>query len=378
MNRLPIAVFIGTYLPFSETFIHDQIQRLKRFTAHVFAYGKGPYGRHFPYGHKTILSFPEKLLYNSFGLAPRFSRSLSRLRPVLIHAHFGPNGVMAFPFARKQGIPLVVTFHGHDIGGLLGRNKYTLRYGRYNLFSRRMFDYASLFLAASEEIARMLHEELKVPEHKIRLHRLGIDTGKFAYIDRREKPAHIIMIGRFVEKKGFEYGLKAFAEVKKKFPDIKLTLVGEGPKRGLFDKIVHDKGIHGAVSFPGVLTQNRLRAILASSDIIMAPSVITREGDRESGILVLKEGGATGLPCIGTLHGGIPEIIKHGKTGFLVPERDAISLAEYLKRLVSNYSLRMEMGKNARIKMEKEYNIETQTARLESFFNDVLNGRGFK
>ncbi|MBF0431749.1 MAG: glycosyltransferase [Fibrobacteria bacterium] len=372
MDKQTIAVFVGTYLPFSETFIYDQLQRQNHFQAHVFAYGKGEHRHRFTYPHKTILSPLEKPLYTVLGKAPRFSQSLNRINPALIHAHFGPNGVLATPFARSRNIPLAVTFHGHDIGGLLGRNRHTIRYLRYNIYAQKMFEYGSMFLAASKEIADMLKDIFKVPEEKVILHRLGISLENFVYTERPHRPAHIIMIGRFVEKKGFIYGLEAFSRVHKKFPDSKITIVGNGPLRPEYETLIHAKGIQEAVSFPGVLTADKIRSLMHSADIIMAPSVVSASGDRESGILVLKEAGATGLPGIGTMHGGIPEIIEHEKTGFLVPERDVLALGNYLEKLVIDHSLRTELGRNARNKIKKEYNSELQNQRLESIFTEII------
>ena len=104
----------------------------------------------------------------------------------------------------------------------------------------------------------------------------------------------------------------------------------------------------------------------------MAPSVISANGDRESGLIVLKEAAATGLPTIGTWHGGLPEIINHEETGFLVSERESKSIATHLDQLLSSHSLRVELGYKARAKMEREYDTIKQNAQLEEHFLSVI------
>src|SRR5690606_32662362 len=80
-------------------------------------------------------------------------------------------------------------------------------------------------------------------------------------------------------------------------------------------------------------------ALMHRAHLVMTPSVTTASGDRESGVIVLKEAAATGLPTIGTRHGGIPEIIEHERTGLLVEERDEAQLADALARILSRPDL---------------------------------------
>ena len=118
---------------------------------------------------------------------------------------------------------------------------------------------------------------------------------------------------------------------------------------------------------------------MQNSEILLCPSIVARNGDRESGILVAKEAAARCIPVIGTYHGGIPEIIDHTKTGFIVQERDAHAIAENIDLLLSNPQLRCEMGMAARKKMENEYRYEDRIDALENHYDEVIaqfNHRG--
>jgi glycosyltransferase involved in cell wall biosynthesis len=103
----------------------------------------------------------------------------------------------------------------------------------------------------------------------------------------------------------------------------------------------------------------------------MAPSVVGPGGDRESGLIVLKDAGACARPAVGTVHGGIPEIIVDGETGFLVAEHDPAALAEKLDRLVADDALRERMGRAARERMEREYDQRVRVAALEDVYDEL-------
>jgi colanic acid/amylovoran biosynthesis glycosyltransferase len=369
---IPIGVFVGTWLPYSETFVHDQIVRQERFRATVCARSLTRDAGTFPYERVVALGPAERMRYLVLGRSPTFSDRLRRDGVRLIHAHFGTNGTYALGFAEELGCPLVVTFHGHDVAGLLPSNRFTLRYFRYQLLARRMLERASLLVCSSQELADVLVGRLGAPEARIRVHRLGIDLARFRPVDRPEGPPRLLMVGRLVEKKGFEYGLRAFAEASRGLPDVTLHIVGDGPLAAGLRRLARELGIEGAVRFTGALDPDGVRGEMERAHVLVAPSVVARDGDRESGVIVLKEAAATGLPTVGTRHGGIPEIIDDGRTGFLVPEREVEPLARALRSLVRDGSLRSRMGAAARERMEREYDTVVQNRRLEDLLEGVL------
>jgi glycosyltransferase involved in cell wall biosynthesis len=82
-------------------------------------------------------------------------------------------------------------------------------------------------------------------------------------------------------------------------------------------------------------------------------------------MIVVKEAAAARLPVVASRHGGIPEIIEHGQTGFLAPERDVDALARHLRELAADRALRLGMGQAARAKIEREYDARRQNELLE-------------
>lgn len=362
----PIAMLVGSWLPFSETFIYEQLRLQRRTQAWVIAGKKTRYASRFPYERVIHLGLAEQLGFRYLGVAPSVDRVIASSGARLVFAHFGLNGAFALPFAQRAGLPLVVMFHGHDVGGLLPQNRYTARYLRYQRLARDLFDYASVLLCPALELKQKL-AALGAPPHKLEVHRLGVDTSRFKPTAAGDKPAQptLLSVGRLVEKKGMGYALAALAQLRRRFPEAELRIVGDGPLRRTLEQETRALGIQHAVCFLGNLPSSEVQREMARAHVMLTPSVTSLNGDQESGVIVLKEAAASGLPAVGTRHGGIPEIIEHERTGLLVAERNVHELASALERLLGDPDLRSRMGVAAREKICREYDNRVQNAALE-------------
>ncbi|MFW6051292.1 MAG: glycosyltransferase, partial [Myxococcota bacterium] len=243
------------------------------------------------------------------------------------------------------------------------------RYWPYAVTAPRMLERMSLGLCASTELLEMVHD-LGVPRERLRLHRIGIDLTRFRKEERDPERPRVVMIGRFVEKKGFEYGLRAFARAARG-GHAQLVLIGGGEREAALRRIVCEEGIEAQVRFAGVLSNGAVAGELAHADVLLAPSVVTADGDRESGLVVVKEASASQVVPLTTWHGGIPDIVDDGVTGYLVPERDVESLADRLRTLLADPELRARLGEAARRKMEREYDNRRRVAALEEHYDEA-------
>jgi colanic acid/amylovoran biosynthesis glycosyltransferase len=373
LSRAPtVAVFVGSWLPYSETFIYDQVRQLRQMRGWIIAGARTRHAQHFPYSPITHLGHRARLGFRHLGVARCIDDTLKRSGARVVLAHFGLNGAFALPFARRCHLPLVVMFHGHDVGGLLPCNRLTARYFRYQRLASSLFEYASLVLCASKDIQSTL-AELGAPSHKLRLQHLGIDLDRFTAPnwDQRTSAPTLLMVGRLVEKKGMIFGLRAFRRVRARFSAARLTIVGDGPLRGALTREAQRLGIGDAVRFCGSLPHQGVLEEMQKAHVMLTPSITTSHGDRESGVIALKEAAASGLPAVATRHGGIPEIIDHERTGLLVPERSVEDLARALERLLGDPSLARELGRVGREKMFTEYDNRKQVALLERRLLDV-------
>ena len=379
VNSKPkVALFSTTFLNYSQTFIYDEIMNHKKFDVEVFSkdrknFNKFPYNKvNYLYSDSKAKGFFESLLYQYTTFSPTFFKHFESGNFDLIHAHFGTGSVYALVYALKFNLPLVVTFHGYDVPVLMTSRRFKPRFWRYWFLYKKLFNRISLFLAASNELKELLIK-LGAPEKKVKVWRLGVSIPSKIEekIDSNKIPT-IIMIGRFTEKKGFEYGLKAFANCINKGIRANLKIVGDGELKQKYEQIINSYNIKEKVHFLGALDHESVFNEINKSDILVAPSVIAKNGDRESGILVVKEANARGIPAIGTLHGGIPEIIDHEKTGYLVLERNVESLTDCLMKLIKDPDLRQKFSIAARKKMQAEYNIIKRVEVLEKHYEELL------
>ena len=273
---------------------------------------------------------------------------------------------------RAAGCLLVVTFHGFDVPLLAsGERLYPINWA-YALLAPAVLRQMALGLCASIELLEMLRE-IGVPPQKLRLHRMGIDVGRFTPGARRDDDDPLcVMVARFVPKKGLVYGIRAFAEARREHGRGRLVIVGDGPLGPELAAAVREEGADQHVRFAGALPHSEIAALLSTADVLLAPSVTTADGDRESGTIVVKEASASGAVPLATWHGGLPEIVEDGRTGFLTPERDVATMAKRLVELLRDAALRRRMAEAGRTKMLAEYDNRVRVAALEDSYDQVL------
>ncbi len=369
-----IALFSTTFLPYSQTFVYDEIRaHSENYEITVFCKDRQNEAQ-FPYDnfHKPEGVFAESF-YQHVAYWPGFNKVFSKVNFDLIHSHFGNGAVYALPYVKRFNLPFVVSFHGNDVAALMGIQKIKPARWRYFLKHKAIFNRAALLLAASEEL-RALLIELGASPKKVRVHRLGVDLTKFEYREPViRNTVKFLMIGRLTPKKGHLYALKALRSIVRKGADVSLNLIGSGALLDTLKQFVNENGLQKFVSFDGVLTPEEISSVLRSSDVLLAPSIISFDQDRDSGLMVVKEAASVGVPAIGTWHGGIHEIIDDNKTGFLVPERNVPLLADKMMRFVDNSELIRSFGRAARKKMEREYDLFDQVKKLEELYEEAIS-----
>jgi len=365
-SRLRVAVFCRSFLPLSQTFVHDAVTRLARYQATVFCQLR-----------ENALAFPFEPLHRAWpGYAatlysPNFARAFRQQPFSLVHAQFGTTAIYAMPYAQRARLPLVVSFHGYEVPLL--REASVLRGPRrhFALFAPRTLRYMTLGLCASAELRDLLID-LGVPRDKLRLHRLGVDTDRFVPRPDARAPDHVrvLMVGRFVEKKGFHDGIAAFARVATTHAT-KLTIVGAGPLEQALKAQVQALHLAGQVQFTGPLSHDRVLRLMQSHDILLAPSRVAPNGDRDSGLIALREACSAGLVPIATRHGGLPDSVDDGATGYLVPEGDVDAISERLHELLTDRALRAQMSVAARKKMVEGFDHRVSMPVLESAYDEA-------
>ena len=195
---------------------------------------------------------------------------------------------------------------------------------------------------------------------------MGVDVEHFAS-GKREALRHdvadnekiILFVGRLVEKKGVDDLLKAFALLRHDMRNTaSLWIVGDGERDQQLRKSAADLRISDKIKFWGTIPNNNLPDYYAAADIFVGPSVEASSGDTEGQGVVFLEAFAARLSVIATSVGGIPNVIKHGRTGILVEPRNPEKLALAIEHLLQNDNLRHEIAENAHQEAKKSYDWE--------------------
>lgn len=275
----------------------------------------------------------------------------------VVLANYGMPAAHMMPICKDLNIPLLAIFHGHDATDIKLLKEYKAKY-------KKMFAYASFTIAVSEEMKKRLLAAGALPE-RLRLIPYGVDVNKFKPNTSFKKELNFLAVGRFTEKKGPTYTIHAFYKALQKFPKATLTMVGK--ENGLYADcfaLATQLGIADSVIFTGVLSPDEIAELMGKSLAFVQHSITASNGDMEGTPLGILEASASGLPVVSTLHGGIKEAVIHEKTGFLVAEKDAESMGDYMIRLLEDTNLAHEMGAKGRDHIVENHHQEKQVEKI--------------
>ncbi|MBU3688574.1 MAG: glycosyl transferase family 1 [Acidimicrobiales bacterium mtb01] len=307
----------------------------------------------------------------SRGHDPVANRAIDRIEPRLLHAHFGPDGAFALRTADRHRLPLVVSFHGYD--AVRPDSTFTTRGGRFWLRHRaELFGRASLLLANSEFVRSHLIA-LGAESDKVRVQRIGVDLAQYSATGPRPD-ANVLFVGRLASVKGIDIAVRAMSLVTKQLPTARFTVVGDGPLRPDMEALARDLGIE--VHWTGALPIERVRQELARATIVLAPSNVSPDGQREALGLSLVEAQACGIPVVASRSGGIPETVLDGVTGLLAAEGSVEETAEHVLRLLRDPDLRHRLGEAGRGHVSRDFDLPEQSRRLARFYDDVCGAEG--
>jgi colanic acid/amylovoran biosynthesis glycosyltransferase len=285
----------------------------------------------------------------------------------VVHAQFGTYGPLALRLVETGALrgKIVTSFRGYDATKYLRANPHAY----VALFRKSKF-----FLPVSQALARRIVEAGCEPDN-IHVHHSGIECARFKYLERKRangEATSIVMVGRLVEKKGIGYGIQAIARVIASGRALSCTIIGTGPLREELERLIRELGIDAHVRMIGSKSHGEVIQVLAQSHILMAPSVTAADGDEEGIPNTLKEAMAMGLPVIGTVHAGIPELVENGVSGFLVPEHDVTALADRLMYLVDHPETWAAMGRAGRRRIEAEFDTDRLNDELLVLYKGML------
>jgi colanic acid/amylovoran biosynthesis glycosyltransferase len=360
-----------SFLPVTENWIYSQIRFNSRCQSSVLCQYRQneeqfPHDAVYPaYRKRSLRAWLDLQMVRLRGRYPSAPalRTISAVKPDLIHAHFAPEGCLHAAAIRSSGLPLVTTFYGLDISMLPRRARWRKRYAR-------LFKDGAAFIVEGDFMAARL-AELGCPEPKIHCIPIGIDLQAFRELPRGRGngTVRILFTGLSREKKGARYAADAFIAVAAKHPEVRFDLVGEGSYCAPVRALLMKAGIIDKCVFHGLVPVVRYRELLAGAAVVLAPSVTAASGDTEGGAPVaVIEAQAAGIPVAGTFHCDIPMVVGNGETGLLCAERDTAALSANLERLVSDSDLRKRMGAAAAERAAQRHDIRKQVEMIRGVY----------
>ncbi len=316
-----------------------------------------------PYPRHPLTLFLKRVVI--FFKATSTAQILENSETQLLHTHFAwLSGAATWICARLLSMPFTVTVHSYDI------------YHKNDLL-RLVSREAAHVIAISEFNREQVAALGTCPAKCISVIHCGVDLTKFQERPGRQMeepacgPLKILSVGALVGKKGHRHLISACHLLRKNGLDFICTIIGDGPDRPVLGEQIRAYGLEGQVKLLGVRPHPEIIAAYPHHDLFVLACTVTPEGDRDGIPVVLMEAGKVGLPLISTPVSGIPELVRHEQTGWLVQPDNPTALADAIAALAADPSLRARLGQNARDLVEAQFSIETSTLQLAALFQNT-------
>jgi colanic acid/amylovoran biosynthesis glycosyltransferase len=376
-SRVPVAVYRDEVLPLTQTFIATQLDSMTRLEpllvgatradgptvsvpAWILSEDRGQ-------GHRTLLPVAHVIAFKVTRRSIPLRQRIKSHGSQLVLAHFAQDAYRIMRLCQQLKLPLAVICHGSDVltndtEGAHGN------WGQRRLAKNwpALINGTAMFFPVCDFVADALVRR-GVPSEKIRTHRTGVIVPQLNVMvaaDAHVKSKEILFVGRLVPNKGAHHLLCSLAQVPHGV-DWHATLVGDGPERQKLESLAARLGITARVRFTGALPHDRVLALMCAARLLCAPSILVESGASEGLSTVTLEAQARALPVIAFGTGGLPEAVKDGISGLLVPPGDENALSAGLVRFLEDDGLVRRIGVSARMRIEEHFDVQKQTGRLE-------------
>lgn len=279
----------------------------------------------------------------------------------IIHFEFGTLAIDRMYLKDILRCKIVVSFRGYDI------NYYKL--DKQDIYYE-IWEKADAFHFLGNDIKNRAVKRGYKEDNRFFLISPAIDLDKFKktiHPINKSQEVRIVSVGRLTWKKGYEYGLKAIQILVNEGFHIKYTIIGSGDYLQAIQFCIHELSLENIVELKGALSPNDIVKVLENSDLFLHPAV--SEGFCNAVI----EAQAMQLPVVCTKADGLSENIDENETGFSVEVYNSAALADKLKVLIPDDTLRKRFGENGRKRAEQHYSLPDQIQKYAAMYNAVMN-----
>ena len=379
MNRPRVAYVLRAFPRLSETFILRELLALRSLglDVRVFALERVAGERMHPEAARLLpeVTFVEpraSVAWRGPSLVPakqrpaaeagrRIGLELKAWGATHVHAHYaGPAATAAAFAARTAGIPFTFTAHAKDIFVDSLDWKWLAWLGEQAHAVVTVCNYNRRYLRRRMPGARV-----------VRLYN-GVDLERWRPA-RKNGAANgtIVTAGRFVEKKGFDVLVEALAILRDRGTPLDAVLMGDGVEHARVKALARERGLGRSVRFPGAVTQTQVLRTMRRAALVALACVVEEDGNQDALPTVLLEAAACGVPAVATRVAGVPEIVRDGVSGRVVPPGDPIALADALAFMMASPRRRARMGAAARRRAESKFDAARASLALARLFSQA-------
>lgn len=293
-------------------------------------------------------------------------RACTKPQPQFAYAMFGWNAIELIDLLSLAGfkdVPVVVHLAGSDITAPRARGR------GYLAALRGVFRRAHTLLCGSDFLIDVA-ERLGAPREKLVRHYLGIPVPPQSRV-HTGAGLHLLACSRFVDVKGVLQTVEVLALASRRCPQIRLTMIGDGPLLPACKERADALGVMSSIDFIGSVRHEKVYYEMMKSSVFIQMNRVTRSGAEEAIGGTLLEAAAHGLPVIATRTGGVREAIIDGESGVLVDADDIDAAADAVVMLAGEPALRTRYGDFARKHVAENHNSEKQN----EIFLDLLGRR---
>jgi colanic acid/amylovoran biosynthesis glycosyltransferase len=286
---------------------------------------------------------------------------LHRLGVEHLHAHFANQTAdCAAIVGGVAGLPFSFTAHAYDIYSEAPRQR--------NATLDWKLAHAARVFTVSDYARDLLRARLPAQEReRVSTVYVGIPTTLFRAEpppERDDGVLRMICVARFQQKKGLDTLLDACGLLRDRGVQVHLTLIGDGPERPVLEERIARLGLREVVDLPGPMPQEEVARALVGADCFVMPCRRDRTGDMDGIPTVFMEALATGRPVVSCAVSGVPELVRDGETGLLVPPDDPAALADAITRLAGDGALRAQLGVRGRALVERQHDQDRNARRM--------------
>ncbi len=299
-----------------------------------------------------------------FGWCRKLREIISRETPTLIHVHAPVPGLADMAAWVSGEIPLVVTYHAGSMkkhhqpqDALIWLYEHVCMH--FMLRKARVIACSSQFV--SDFLARYWDKTVVITP--------AVDTERYVPrvpMQKQDKLLFVAALGKAEAYKGVAELLQTFVQLRKRHPRLTLSIVGEGDMRTTYMKQVQAMGLADVIFFPGKLMGEDLVRAYQEADIFVLPT------KNDSTPIVLIEAMSSGLGIVSTTTGGIPQLIRHGTDGLLVPPGDTHALEEAIEQLLTDDELRAQCALHARARAVEAYGWADRIKQYQDAYDRAL------